>query len=564
MGWFRQLWNGAKGGFRRHSLADFTVEAVDLSPEEFFVAATQGVERPARRGPPKAFYANIACDPAKLHSDLTLLFELVPKPPAQVGNAAPFLWPDENFQLEVKLYAPGFEALHPLGRTHKHILSFPVEVSALTPEPRVELHFRPQRSASYNKRLCEINAVLSYKGQQLGYVRRVFWLCRTAHILANLSPSELAEALQRSQSARLNVGSVQMEDVPDISILVQHTANVWSWRIDSPHPGVERSEESSALPTSELEKFARAMQERLDRDRRKDAYHVVRFFSKKLSKIVPQSVKDAICLAAQQKSKEEVSILFYGELTLIPWELIFVEEHWRLRPSPSPFLGAQAHVGRWLQRDEGPNYPPLTSKQVGQITVISGHYTGPQWRDLQYAREEAEELVDRFRQKARDVLATRAHDVFHAFGTASTCDAFHVALHGRMASDAGAKAGLVLPPGDDDYLQDHNVAAFAFNAQPFVFLNACEAASNYQLLECAEGLAVAFATSGASALVAPQWKVNDVLAKEVALAFYGDLQAGATVAEALRRQREKFSAAQPHPEYIAYQLFGHPDYSLWI
>jgi CHAT domain-containing protein len=84
-------------------------------------------------------------------------------------------------------------------------------------------------------------------------------------------------------------------------------------------------------------------------------------------------------------------------------------------------------------------------------------------------------------------------------------------------------------------------------------------------------MAVALLRGGATAVVAPQWNIDDDVAGEVTDTFYqavlGD--APVSVAEALRAIRSTYTesnvTADPlrfTPTLIAYQLFGHPRLTL--
>lgn len=129
---------------------------------------------------------------------------------------------------------------------------------------------------------------------------------------------------------------------------------------------------------------------------------------------------------------------------------------------------------------------------------------------------------------------------------------------------------------------------------PFVFLNACEVGQGNPGFGIAGGMADAFMSAGASAVVAPLWAVESDAASKVSSAFYERaLNVGVLPADALRRARAEYlrsradsfeSEAQtggapagvdgrehvepngPHlPDELAvmaYQFFGHPTFRL--
>jgi CHAT domain-containing protein len=114
--------------------------------------------------------------------------------------------------------------------------------------------------------------------------------------------------------------------------------------------------------------------------------------------------------------------------------------------------------------------------------------------------------------------------------------------------------------------------------RPFVFLNACQVGTGSEVLGDYSGIAAAFLNAGASGVIAPLWSVKDDIAKTVALEFYENTFAGASVGESARAARAGFSspvsppgddnaaedatADGPSATFMAYQYFGHPSLRL--
>jgi CHAT domain-containing protein len=99
---------------------------------------------------------------------------------------------------------------------------------------------------------------------------------------------------------------------------------------------------------------------------------------------------------------------------------------------------------------------------------------------------------------------------------------------------------------------------------PFVYLNACQVGTGNAVLGDYAGLAANFVKAGASGVVAPLWKVDDVIARKIALRLYPAWFGKTPVGEALRRERVAFAtdAAPTSATLLAYQFFGHPALSL--
>ncbi len=106
---------------------------------------------------------------------------------------------------------------------------------------------------------------------------------------------------------------------------------------------------------------------------------------------------------------------------------------------------------------------------------------------------------------------------------------------------------------------------------PFVFLNACQVASDESVLGDYAGFASTLMRIGAAGVVAPLWNVRDDVAAAVARDFYAATLAATPVsaAEAMRAIRATYTEAgaradngqgdpKQHATLIAYQVFGHP------
>ena len=104
---------------------------------------------------------------------------------------------------------------------------------------------------------------------------------------------------------------------------------------------------------------------------------------------------------------------------------------------------------------------------------------------------------------------------------------------------------------------------------PFVFLNACQLGASETILGDYAGMAADFLRIGATAVIAPLWKVDDLLASRAAHDFYTKISANISVGAAVREMRAQFTnelATQPdtanYGSFLAYQYFGHPNLHL--
>lgn len=93
--------------------------------------------------------------------------------------------------------------------------------------------------------------------------------------------------------------------------------------------------------------------------------------------------------------------------------------------------------------------------------------------------------------------------------------------------------------------------------QPLVFLNACETGQSGVALTGVGGWARAFVKAGAAGFLGSLWEAQDESAYHFALAFYGYLLDGKTVAEAVRLARRDIRKAGD-PTWLSYTVYANP------
>jgi CHAT domain-containing protein len=133
-------------------------------------------------------------------------------------------------------------------------------------------------------------------------------------------------------------------------------------------------------------------------------------------------------------------------------------------------------------------------------------------------------------------------------------DIVHFAMHGKV-DPGGTQDGLLM--ADGRWLDPAEVRGVERARARLVFLNACQVGQGEEMLGDYAGLAAAFLSGGAQAVVAPLWKVDDEVARTFAEGFYAAvLRDGMAPAEYLRRQR--LSVRDEAGSILAYLFFGHP------
>lgn len=297
---------------------------------------------------------------------------------------------------------------------------------------------------------------------------------------------------------------------------------------------------------------------------------------RRMARAMPPFVRDAIAAVVDARGDEPASILLLSQESHIPWELAVLD-----LPGDgqgSPFLGARAAVGRWVLATPPPEPDPPRRSEVGRTVAVTGVYDGvPGWKRLPHAEQEAADVLAR--TGAGVQLEPDFDAIIACLSGDPPGDLLHFALHGRFEA-GGLRSGLVLlaphPTAEgevvEQFLEADQVLSGNLDRHPFVFLNACQVGAGDEVLGDYAGMAAAFVTIGAAAVVAPLWSIDDVAAHRFALDFYDTTLAGEHLApaEVLRRHRAAITqaAARAAPDgsglltVLAYQLFGHPRYEL--
>ncbi len=292
-----------------------------------------------------------------------------------------------------------------------------------------------------------------------------------------------------------------------------------------------------------------------------------------IGRAVPEGIQDAIRSLLQAPGRTVApTVLLLTEELVVPWELA------TLSPRPvttwgrsSPFLGAHVAVSRWPLTDSKPRPRPRSSVAIRQAAVLTADYTGvANWKKLDSALAEAGEVAALFDPPATAVQPELL-TVIDLFNSRPEYDVVHAALHGKYDAQGGQE-GIVLlkrnaAGATAQFLTPTMLETCSIPHGPFVFLNACQVASDESVLGDYAGFASTLLRIGAGGVVAPLWNVRDDVAQAVAKSFYtATLGADAvSAAEAMRAVRASYTEdgartddPQQHATLIAYQVFGHP------
>jgi hypothetical protein len=396
--------------------------------------------------------------------------------------------------------------------------------------------------------------------------------------------SSVAPPAPDPERAMLELGPLLEEDAPDLVLTVYQADTstsryVWSAYPSSPGlpvPAASRGRDLGGATAA----FARDTRRTIQQVGEPVAtYHWLVGRGVEIGAAIPDAIRDVLARLIQDPVRTTpANVLLLTEEVHVPWELAVLSTPdetggTRRLQGPggsSPFLGSHVAIGRWLLTESTPRPLPRREVAVTRHAVLTAEYAGvPRWPRLPEAEREAADLLRDF--QPADVIQPLFGDVMRLLEGDPPGEVIHAALHGQVDPD-GVDEGLVLLAQAADgsfstqYLQAEHVLSVQMPAHPFVFLNACQVGAGKQVLGDYAGLAAAFLRSGAAAVVAPLWNVEDGVASDVARDFYASTYGpeALPVAEVLRRTRARYSAdaftggLAPSPTLLAYQLFGHP------
>jgi hypothetical protein len=353
----------------------------------------------------------------------------------------------------------------------------------------------------------------------------------------------------------------------DLTVTVRRSDRLGfiDWTFDSPHTDVVTpNPEPYPKELPDPEGFLRNAILQIDgAEGQGGVFNDVLALANRVAQSIPDAVWQAIRAVATKRG-EPPTILLVSEEPRIPWELAKVDPPLIAGTDMPPFLAAQARIGRWVQATavvDGRTRPspnPPRRKDVSSVGVVSGNYSKTTWADLAHARKEAAALVKVY--GAQKIGATN-RDMFELLRGVPAADLLHFAVHGRYnPQNPGQESGIILTDGKS--LHANEIAARDLASAPVVFLNACQVGAGQLELGAYSGVAAAFVEAGASAVVAPLWKIDDGIAMDIALAFYRSAARGEALSEVLRAARKPFvdSYDTKSATWMAYQLFGHPSF----
>lgn len=338
---------------------------------------------------------------------------------------------------------------------------------------------------------------------------------------------------------------------PDLEVIVapgnDTAGNRLVWYLRSPHHGVPLPSEPVRVVTSGTNaEWARGMMRGVE-DRRDaaDRAQYLRGVGYEIRQAMPDAFWTAVRAVADLCAPQPPTVLLASWEPYVPWELATVDDPWDA--GQPDVLAGQTVLGRWTYQEQHRTPAPPAALDLRAMAVISGRYERA--ARLPEAEAEAERLATRY--DAEEIEA-RLEAVLGVLGGQPVVDVLHVALHGRLDA-TGSQDGLLMLDGT--WLSPRSVRGVGESPIRLVFLNACQVGQGQQALGEPAGMAAALVGLGAGAVVAPLWKIDDGVARDVAEHFYPAIWAGESPAAYLRRLRGTTQAADTVSAYV---YFGHP------
>jgi CHAT domain len=234
----------------------------------------------------------------------------------------------------------------------------------------------------------------------------------------------------------------------------------------------------------------------------------------------------------------------------IPWEVMKLRRREAGIWQDGPFLCEAFAVSRWLR-----GIPEVLELPVNNLALVV-----PEQSQLPNAVQERNALLSLATPK-RSVheIEARFLAVIDSLA-AGNFDAWHFSGHGADDGTDPNRWEICLDDQATLRPEDLNVAMGNFGrARPLIFFNACHTGRAGFSLAGVGGWSKQLLDLGIGAFIGTHWTIEDLNAKEFAVAFYRFFFGGMPIAESFRQARIYLHERFPgDPTWLAYTLFAHP------
>jgi hypothetical protein len=258
------------------------------------------------------------------------------------------------------------------------------------------------------------------------------------------------------------------------------------------------------------------------------------------------------------------TIQIVSDEAFIPWELMRVSDPGDTPAFPPEILCVRHCVGRWMASDSSQLRNAL---EVESLAVSASDYKTQNVSNLPplpWAEEERKLLIS----KPYDATDVRLQlPKLLEFLWNGSAEIIHFSCHGN--TDVQVPDQATLNTEDDKVglraplVSTPEVRAGVGKHHPLIFLNACQAGESGTSIGMVFGWPQAFLQMGATACIAPLWKVVDARAKDIAEQFYQEALLGkdgkepTALGETLRNIRAQWKEKKSLT-HLGYVLYGDP------
>jgi hypothetical protein len=251
------------------------------------------------------------------------------------------------------------------------------------------------------------------------------------------------------------------------------------------------------------------------------------------------------------------TIQIYSDKPDIPWEL--------MRPARDgngtdrrDFLGLDYSVARWDTHNKAViTKRPAYIQTMTKMFVIAPHYSGNLSLDGEAKEIQKLALLDGYNAVQGNTTAIKTLFQYPPQGIV------HFAGHGELDKDR-KEFEIVLEDGRLDTSTWRSMTPAGQLAHTFFFFNACDVGGSTQVGNFVDGFGPAVLGRGASGYIGALWPVNDQVAADFSIAFYGLMQdemrkGSANISQILERTRQTVYGKTKNPTALAYVMYGDTD-----
>jgi hypothetical protein len=356
---------------------------------------------------------------------------------------------------------------------------------------------------------------------------------------------------------------------PDLTVVIQKLPDnsddlLWSFNsgkktFQVPNPVLMRAKSSQKV----AESIARLIE---NAQLSENKYYITAGIGLEISEWIPPAFWDLLEKIKKSIKSGRPTILILTDEFGIPWELAKKDD------SENIFaLAALANVSRWklpLEKNKNKWRWPPSKICINSAISFKGEYNND--RDTpKNAEGEIGHIEGIFKNKNlsyQTKVSREIRSILLTYFKKIECknEILHFALHGKYIENCPTDCGILI--ADKDIILPVEITAYHHTDQTekyktFIFLNACSVGRSQETLT--KSVDIAFLQIGASASLAPLWKINEDKAFEVAKKFYdaANDKKGVKVAELFSQFFESFYEKIPEfssTTYLAYRFYGHP------